>query len=206
MSQGKTGTSKDPAASPRRRGPVIAILLLWMLLAAVLLLSPYRHSSGFPVKLLACSVEIAAPPDSVFRFLGNSGNARRWSVFVDHIAPLNADSVPDGSPGSRRRCFCKRDETGRRWDESILEVDPGKRRRLSIYNLVGFAAASDHLATDQIYASLPGGKCKLTFTVFFNQAQSTWREDFEMYFAAYPIKNIFARNLANIKRLVESGN
>jgi uncharacterized protein YndB with AHSA1/START domain len=150
-------------------------------------------------------VDIAVPPDSVFRFLGVSDNARKWSVFVDHITPLNADSVPDGTPGSRRRCFCKPDETGRRWDETITEVVPGKKRQLTIYNLVNFTAASQSLATEQLYRPLEGGGCRLTFTVFFKDAEPSWKETLEMYLAAYTIKSIFARNMDNIKRITETG-
>jgi uncharacterized protein YndB with AHSA1/START domain len=167
--------------------------------------SPFKIQPGFDQKVMLHTVDIAASPDSVFRYLGNSDNAKRWSVFVHHITPLNADSVPDGAPGSRRRCFCKPDESGKRWDETITEVIPGKKRRLTLYNMVGFAAASNSMATEQIYEPLEGGKCRLTFTVFFTEEKPSWKETMEMYFAAYSIKSIFARNMDNIKRLVETG-
>ncbi|MDB5105532.1 MAG: hypothetical protein JWP91_3221 [Fibrobacteres bacterium] len=173
--------------------------------AAMIAFSPYKRQPGFGYRVMLHTVDIAAPADAVFRFLGNSGNAGKWSVFVDHITPLNADSIRDGLPGSRRRCFCKRDETGRRWDETITEVVPGRKRRLALYDFVGFTAASDSLATEQIYESTEGGGCRLTFTVFFTKAEPAWTETLEMYLAAYTIKSIFARNMANIKRLNETG-
>jgi Polyketide cyclase / dehydrase and lipid transport len=187
---------------PRRTGPLLTILLMWALFAAAFVYSPYKRQAGFAYPLVAHAMEIAAGADSVFAYLGDSRHAGQWSGFVDHITPLNADSVADGAPGSRRRCFCKRDETGRRWDETVLEAVPGKLRRFAIHDLVGFSAASDHLATDQMYETLPGGNCRLTFTFYFTVAHPSWQENFEMYLAAYAIRNIFARDMRNLKRIL----
>lgn len=170
----------------------------------LIIYSPYQRHPGFDYRLMLHTVDIAAPPDSVFRYLGNPANAESWSVFVDHITPLNADSIPDGNPGSRRRNFCRKDETGKRWDETITEVIPGKKRRLAMHDFVGFSASSDSLATEQLYEPLPDGGCRLTFTLFLT-GRPKWGESLQMFFAAYSIKNIFSRDLANIKRIIEKG-
>jgi uncharacterized protein YndB with AHSA1/START domain len=184
------------------------IALAIIAIAAMIVSNPYRaHPKlGYAGKSLAHTVDIDMPPDSVFRYLGNSDNASHWSVFVDHIIPLNADSIPDGSVGSRRRCFCKADgKSGKRWDETISEVVPGKKRQLLLYDFVGFPFSSDHLATEQIYEDLGSGKCRLTFTVFFKDAQPALMESAEMYLSAFYMESIFTRNMANIKWLVETG-
>jgi hypothetical protein len=188
-------------------GRILTLFFLGMLVAVALgvALSPYGKHEGFGYPLLEHTVEIEAAPDSVFRYLGNSGNARKWSVFVHHIAPLNADSVPDGAVGARRRCFCKADGNGPRWDETILETVPGRKRRLSCYAFVNFPVSADGIATEQIYAPAGEGRTRLTFTVFFLGARPSLRDRFLMYLAAYRIKKIFAGNMANIKRLVETG-
>ena len=194
--------------SERRRGSrlaVIAPLAVAAIAIALIVFSPYERHPELGYRAMACTVDIDAAPDSLFRYLGNSANAAHWSVFPHHISLLNADSVPDGAPGSRRRSFCKKDETGKRWDETIIEAVPGKKRKLTLYDFVGFAASTNSLTTEQLYAPLDGGsRCRLTFTVFFNVPPS-WRESVQLHFAAYQIKGIFLRNMANIKRLVETG-
>ena len=190
---------------PRRTAPLVTILLLWGLLAAAFVFSPYKRQAGFAYPVLIQSIDIAAGADSAFAYLGDSRHAGQWYKFVDHVSLLNADSVPDGATGSRRRCFCKRDESGRRWDETVLESVPGRLRRFALHDMVGFSAASRHLATDQIYTSLPGGRCRLTFTLYFTSAKPDWKESFTLYFAAYAVKNIFVRNLGEIKRILETG-
>jgi uncharacterized protein YndB with AHSA1/START domain len=188
--------------------PARAALILILTAAAaaigMIALSPYGRHAGFPFPLMKATVEINASPDSVFRYLGNSDNARRWSVFVHHINTLNPDSVPDGQVGSWRRAFCNADETGRRWDERISEVVPGRKRQLELSNYKDFPVTAEHMATDQIYEPLDGGRCRLTFTVFF-KGDPSFRDTFLMYLAAYRIKAIFVANMDNIKRIVETG-
>jgi hypothetical protein len=185
------------------------LLLLFSLavlgLSGAVIFSPYGAHEGFSYKLIFHTVDIKAPVDSVFRFLGNSNNARKWSVFVNHITPLNSDSFPDGRPGSRRRCFCNADEKGTQWDELITEVVPGKKRQLTIYHLVDFSMSAGGLATEQLYEELPGHACRLTFTVFFKDHSPSWWESIKTYLAAYKIRDIFERNMNNIKRISETG-
>ncbi len=175
-----------------------------IIIAAVFLCSPYGRHEGFDYKLIPASVDIAAPPGEVFAYLGNSGHAKDWSVYVDHITPLNSDSFPDGAVGSRRRCFQQADEQGTWWDELITIVEPGKRRQLTIYNMHGFPMSADGLATEQLYTPLENGtKCRLTFTVFFSDHDPGAWDAFKTYLGAYKIKSIFEKNLASIKRIVE---
>jgi uncharacterized protein YndB with AHSA1/START domain len=171
----------------------------------MIVLSPYGKHEGFPYPLMKTTVEIDAAPDSVFRYLGNSDNARRWSVFVNHINTLNGDSVPDGAVGSRRRAFCNADEQGRQWDELISEVEPGKKRQLELSAFKDFPVTAENMATEQLYEPLDGGRCRLTFTVFFKGPGPSLRETFLMYLASYRIEAIFVANMNNVKRLVETG-
>ncbi len=83
------------------------VLSLILLISGMVACSPYGSYDGFSYKLVKCTITIDAPVDSVFVFLGNSDNASRWSVYVDHITTLNSDSFADGTVGCRRRCFCE---------------------------------------------------------------------------------------------------
>ncbi len=181
----------------------IIFLAITFLFAVMILLSPYGMHKGFQYRLVNHTVVINTPVKDVFNFLGNSKNAWRWSVFVHHINPLNADSVPDGIPGSRRRCFCRADEKGMQWDELITEVIPYQKRQLTIYNFKHFPITAKNLATEQLYETLSENKCRLTFTFFFKDAKPTLIEKIKMYMAAYKIKSIFKKNMANIKKIVE---
>jgi len=181
-----------------------SLLGIVMVLGLMIWFSPYRKHDGFNYKLIKHSVVINASADSVFHFLGNSANATRWSVFVNHISPLNAQEVSDGKIGSKRRCFCNADEKGQQWDEIITEVIPSKKRQLRTYNYVDFPIYADGLGTEQLYKPLGENKCELSFTVFYLDEPS-WTDELKTYFAAYRIKSIFAQNLNNIKRIVETG-
>ena len=190
----------------KRRTKVFIGIIVTLVVTACLaiLFSPYGEHEGYDYKLICTSVDIDAPPDSVFKYLGNSDHARDWSVYVDHITALNNDSFPDGVAGARRRCFRNADETGIWWDELITIVEPGKRRQLTIYNMNNFPIAASDLATEQLYQPLDNGrKCRLTFTVFFLHHDPGVLETLKTYFAAYTIKDVFEQNLANIKRFAE---
>jgi uncharacterized protein YndB with AHSA1/START domain len=180
---------------------IIASLLIAALLAA-LVLSPYRQHAENQAPSVLNTVVIDAPIDSVYAYLSNSANASRWSVFVDHIVPLNADSVPDGAVGSFRRCFQNADKQGLRWDEEIIIVEPLKQRRLSIFNMVDFPMQAEHLATDQFYEATSNTQTRLTFTVFFLQAPSFWTT-LKMKLGAWRIDDIFIQNMNNIKQDIE---
>jgi hypothetical protein len=191
--------------SKLKKGAIGIGIVLLLSVTVMIVFSPYGKHEGFSYKLVKVTVAIDAPVDSVFKFLGNSANASKWSVFVDHITPLNADSFPDGAVGCRRRCFCNKDETGTQWDELTTERIPGEKRQLTIYNMKDFSMTADHLATEQLYEKTADNKCSLTFTVFYKDHNPTLMESIKLYFAAYKIKDIFFSNMTNIKRIAETG-
>lgn len=181
-------------------GTVLVLLTVcWLLI----LYSPYGKKEGFSPKLIKHSIEIDAPKDTVYKFLSNSGSAARWSVFVNHISTLNADSFADGAVGCRRRCYCNADEQGRQWDELITEVIPGSKRQLVIYNLKDFPMTATNLTTEQRYESISATKTRLTFIVFFKGNNPSFLESLKTYIGAYSIQDIFERNMANIKEIIE---
>jgi len=180
---------------------ICAVLILGLLVAVFF--SPYGTHKGFSYKLVQHSVIIHAPVDSVFAYLGNSSNARDWSVYVDHIKPLNTATVADGTIGSTRRCYCHADETGQRWDERTTVVERNKRRQLTTYNLVDFPVQADGLASEQLYERIDEHTCRLTFTLFFADHHPSFFTELKTYLGAYKVKSIFEQNLNNIKRIVE---
>jgi hypothetical protein len=159
--------------------------------------------------MLSRSVDIAAAADSVFLFLGDTANARRWSVYVDEVRPLNADSVPPFAAGSRFRRHVRKEGKERRWDETVLEAVPGRKRSLVLYGFEGFSAAPDSLTLEQVLTPLEDadgrevGACRLTFNLYFTRGPG-WKETLQMFFAAYAIKGIFSRDLENVKRILET--
>lgn len=173
--------------------------------AALIALSPFGNNTDFNYKLVVHSVEINAPVDSVYNFLGKSSNAAKWSVFVNHIDPLNSDEVPDGKVGCRRRCFKNANEQGLQWDEEITVSDPNKRRQLTIFNMKDFGIKAEGLATEQLYEPVAGNKTKLSFTLFYLNAKPSVPNLLKTYFAAFKVKSIYKQNMANIKRIVETG-
>jgi len=86
---------------------------------------------------LTAEVTIHAPIEEVWKYASDSLQAKNWSIFFDHIAPL-AGTESDGNPGSVRRCFRNANESGPSWDEMVIEVNPLVSRSLYVYNLIGF--------------------------------------------------------------------
>jgi hypothetical protein len=181
------------------------LALIIVALIAMVIFSPYKSYEGFPYKLIKTTVVINAPADSVFRYLGNSENARNWSVFVHHIDALNSDTIPDGQPGSKRRAFCNADEEGRRWDEITTLVEPNRKRQLTTFNYVDFWMTAEGLATEQLYVPLNDSTTQLSFTLFYLKNDPSFWEVMKTHFASYTVDDIFQRNMANIKRIVETG-
>ncbi len=185
-------------------------ILLWLFSIVLLALcgmvyfSHYKSYEGYDYKLIKNSVTINAPAHTVYHYLGNSANAQQWSVFVDHITPLNIDSVPDGQIGSIRRAYCQADELGMRWDELTTQVYPDSIRQLITFNYINFVISSEGLATEQLYTKLDSATCQLTFTLHYLNHEPTFTEVLKTHFASYTITDIFDRNLANIKRIVET--
>jgi hypothetical protein len=167
--------------------------------------SPYGHHAGSATPRLIESIDVARPCGRAFTYLGDSSHARAWSAFVNHITPLNPEVTPDGTKGSIRRSFRNADERGMRWDELFLIVEPNQRRRLRIFNMVGGAApkeSENHLVSEQLYEPLAGGGCRLSFTLEFEQPPSL-RDELATRLVGYEVASVFARNIGNVKRLVE---
>lgn len=175
-----------------------------LILAVIIYLSPYGKQEGFSYKLMKHTITVNAPVGDLYRYLGNSDNARDWSVYVDHITTLNADSVPDGSVGSKRRCFVNPDETGTRWDETISENIADTKRQITIYNMIDFPLTADNLATEQLYKKIDENTTELTFSVFYLDAEPSFFEILKTHAASYRIISIFKDNMENIKSIVES--
>jgi hypothetical protein len=178
------------------------LFLIIMVFTLIIALSPYKKHKKETKATIKSSIIIASNAGKVYQYLGNSANAHDWSSFVDHIVPLNTDSVADGKKGSKRRCFQKKDASGMRWDEEITIDEPNKRRQLVIFNYVNFPMQSEDLATEQLYVPLDSTHTQLTFTVFYANAPS-WADWFQTCLAAYKMQPIFERNLSNIKRNLE---
>ena len=185
----------------------IAMILISVILTSgsslMVLLSPfkkYHHRNEIRNEVI-----INAPPCEVFEYLGNSSNAAKWSVYVDHITTLNKDKVEDGKVGSIRRCFANQDENvGEKWDELITEVIPCKKRQLSIYNLQNFSFAAEGLLTEQQYYEVNNDKTKLVFTVFYKDNQTNLMDEMKTHFVSYNIEDVFIQNMNNIKYEVEN--
>lgn len=178
-------------------------LIILLVTVGMIIFSPYMKNAGNNYRSVDFTIEINAPSDSVFKYLGNSGNAKEWSSYVDHITTLNADNHTDGTVGSLRRCFKDKNEEGIIWDEETVEVIQGKKRRLTIFNLKGFPIKAEGLQTEQLYVKISAKKSRLTFSVFFRDHVPTWSESLKMHFASYKIHSIFEENLKNVKQLVE---
>ena len=98
----------------------IALSLFFISLALIIFFSPYGKGDFYDNRFLKSSVTISVSKDSVYNVLGNSENARKWSVFVHHINTVNSSQIMDGTVGSIRRCYQNKDESGLRWDEEVI--------------------------------------------------------------------------------------
>lgn len=185
-------------------GGSIFFAILIISLLCLIALSPYGENDDYDYKIVKVSVPIDAQPSEVFTYLGNSKNAKNWSVFVDHISPLNPNEKDDGEIGSLRRCFNKEDESGLTWDEEILNVEENKYRLLRCYNLQGFKMSADNIRTEQLYEELEDKSTLLSFTLFFTPGKASFIDELKMYYSAYKVTSIFQENLNNIKYLVEN--
>ena len=177
--------------------------MLFTAIVVMVIFSPFTKKGTNDYRSVDYTVEINAPAETVFNYLGNSDNAADWSSYVDHISTLNAEQYKDGELGSIRRCYKNKNEEGILWDEEILAVTSNKKRVLSIYNMQGFASPINGLETEQIYEAISAHKTQLTFSLCFAMHEASWFETLKMYLASYTIYNRFKDNLENVKRLVE---
>jgi len=174
-------------------------MFFMFLIAVMILVSPYGEQEGYQQKAILVQKDINAPSSKLFKYLGNSSNAAKWSTFVREIKSINC--VQDGEVGSKRRCYGIEEEIV--WDEEILELSKNKKRLLNVYNAKGFAMMASDLRTEQVYEELSNGRTRLKLTLFFKEGRRNLFSELKMYFAAYFIADIFEDNLSNIKRINE---
>jgi Polyketide cyclase / dehydrase and lipid transport len=150
------------------------------------------------------SVVIRATPAQVFDFMSDSGQARGWSIFFDHISPLPGPS--DGGLGAKRRCFRRADETGPRWDEEVTEITPNRSRRIHVYGAAGFRAGIYVGTEEEIahrYEEIAPGVTKLTFDARVIKGSPLDR--LALFCSELETHRIFRDNLANIRDMIEQG-
>ncbi len=176
----------------------IALAIFLLLLSFTWVFSPYK---SYQTGVITSEVDINADCQQAFKYLGNSDNAKKWSVFVSFIETINPDQFQDGMIGSKRMCYTKEDKTGFTWEEEVLERRENEYRKISCYNFQNLFIKSPNLVTEQIYSPSSSG-CKVTFTLDFKE-EPTFLDKMKMKFSAYRVKSIFDRNLANIKSEVQ---
>lgn len=151
------------------------------------------------------SVIIDAPVEKTWEYASNSLEAVNWSIYFDHISPLNG-GAPDGQVGSLRRCFRNKDESGYAWDEVIINVDPLKLRQIVTYNFINypftFVHENEYVFVRQIYESLGEDKSKLTFETMTRKDGNPFFK-FIFWLSRKETRDIFIKNLKNIKAAIE---
>ena len=182
----------------------IAFITL-VILGLLYLFSPFGKNQDIEEWELEEHVLIESNIDSVYAYLSNSENASDWSSYIDHITPLNSDSILDGELGSLRRCFKQKTEGGIVWDEEIIKIQetPTLYRELSIFNLQNFPLQTTELTTRQHYHKLNNNSTQLTFGLYKSTNISNWTDVLKMKFTGYYISSIFKTNLSNIKAEIE---
>ena len=74
---------------------ILLPLLVFVFSLLIILFSPYKRDQSSSYKLIKESILINTSSQSVYNYLGNSNNASTWSVYIDHISPINKSIVPD---------------------------------------------------------------------------------------------------------------
>lgn len=150
------------------------------------------------------TVEIDAPVEIVWAYVGDSKNASEWSVYFDHITPL--PGAPDGLVDSLRRCYRRGDETGIAWDERVARVEEFRLRELHTFAVRGF---KDELFNQAEYSviqrfePLPGGRTRLTFSSTLLKPRS-WSALMRFGDARAEAERVVGLNLANIAAAAEA--
>ena len=153
---------------------------------------------------VADSVDIEASPREVFEFLSDSGQAKGWSIFFDHITPLPGS--PDGGLGAKRRCFRRADETGPRWDEEVVEFTPYVSRRLRVSGAANFRGGLYDGTEEEVshkYEEIAPGKTRLTFDA--HVTEGSVRDRLALFLSTHETHRIFHENLLNIRDMIQEG-
>ncbi len=180
---------------------LLIILILFAVIAALVFFSPYKNHPNRGYAIIK-TIEIEATQEELYNYLGNSDNAADWSSYVSYIETLNEPEFKDGEKGSTRRCF-KKDDESITWDERIELAYPYSYRRLSIYNMQGFALESDALLTEQLYDGIDSATTRLSLTLYIDPDKGTWTDHLKLYIASYKVGSVFEANLERIKKINE---
>jgi hypothetical protein len=162
----------------------------------------------FLLSFLACekkeSVVINAPLEAVWAYVGNSDNAKEWSVYFSHIKPI---AGPDGQVGGIRRCFRRSDETKNRWDEKTLELKPMTYRKIHTYGLQGFPDESFNSAEFHVHQRFDESADKKTVTLSFGSELLKPSDPLSLVkflWHSGEVSRVISLNLKNIKEAIES--
>lgn len=162
----------------------------------------------FLFTLIACekkeSVIINAPIEAVWAYVGDSDNAKEWSVYFSHIKPI---SGPDGQVGGVRRCFRRSDETKNRWDEKTLELKPMTYRKIHTYALHGFPDESFNSAEFHVHQRFEESADKKSVTLSFGSELLKPHDPISLVrfiWHSGEVSRVIGLNLQNIKEAIES--
>lgn len=114
------------------------------------------------------SLTVDAPVQAVWDYGSDSTRAAEWSVYFDHIVPIEGDGLArDGTVGAYRICFRNADRTGPRWAETTEAATPLEHREIHTFDVRGFqfgalAKFTEH-EVHQDYEAIDDGTSRLTF-------------------------------------------
>lgn len=150
------------------------------------------------------SVIINAPISEVWDYASDSNRAIDWSVYFDHISPL--EGPKDGTIGSMRRCFRNADETGERWDEVTIASTPLESRYIVTFNFINyplnFIGQGKYAFVRQLYRAIDKDHTEMTFqTQLAPGSGIAWGLIFK--YSSRDTGHIFQLNLENIKAAIE---
>lgn len=114
------------------------------------------------------TVSIAAPIKKTWDYGSDSTRAKEWSVYFDHITPIEGDGRPkDGTIGSFRICYRNEDESGPCWSETTEAATALEHREIRTFELenfpFGFVAKYSEFEVHQDYISVDENSSKLRF-------------------------------------------
>jgi hypothetical protein len=150
------------------------------------------------------SIVINAPLDEVWSYVGNSDNAKEWSIYFSHIKPI---SGPDGEVGGVRRCFRRSDETKNRWDEKTLELKPKTYRKIHTYALQGFPDSYFNRAEFHVHQRFVESSDKKSVSLTFGSELLKPLDPISLMrflWHSGEVSRVIGLNLANIKEAIEA--
>lgn len=155
------------------------------------------------------SVIVNAPIDAVWKYVSDSSRAEYWSIYFDHITPMDDK---DGQVGSVRRCYRYANETGPTWDEMVLEIKPPNFRKMKTFNLKGFSFKGHEKIEFYVFQEvekLSDSQTRLTFASTSANLFEVISDPSLLQFVLSRFKpeaeRIIKANLENIKYAIENG-